>query len=211
MQNLERTVDRFILWLTGHWLAAVNVFLALVLGLALLAPWLMLHGQTRAGQLLYLAFAPLCHQLPERSFFVGGRAPWYTLSQLTALLQYEPPLRYLGNPQLGYKMAFCERDAAIYAGWLAGGLAFALVRRRLRALPWWALILSAVLSLVPIGVDGTVQALGLMQSNWFRRSVTGLLFGVGTIMLVYPLLDRGMNEAHESMLHSREEARATGS
>lgn len=207
MQNLTRAVDRFILWLTGHWLAAVNGFLALMLGLALLAPWLMLHGQTRAGELLYLAYAPLCHQLPERSFFVGGRAPWYTLNQLTALLRYEPPLRYLGNPQLGYKMAFCERDAAIYVGWLAGGLAFALFRRRLKPLPWWGLILSTV----PMGVDGMLQLLGLLQSNWFRRSVTGLLFGVGIIWLVYPLLERGMNEAHESMLHSREGIRATGS
>ena len=55
-------------------------------------------------------------------------------------------LRYPGNPQIGYKVAFCERDVAIYgsillAGWLSGccGAGGGKVRK----LPLWGYALFA--------------------------------------------------------------------
>ncbi len=200
-QSLARTVDRIVASLAKHWLAALNAAMAVILGLGLLAPWLMLHGQERAGEVLYRAYGPTCHQLPERSFFLGGQHPWYTLPELTARLGYEAPLRYLGDPELGYKVAFCERDVAIYAGWLLGGLGFGLFRKRIKPLPWWGLVLLVL----PMGIDGTIQLLGLGESNWWRRSVTGLLFALGIIWFVYPLLERGMAEAQTYTQRSMEE------
>ena len=190
--------------MTRHWLALVNLALALVLALALLAPLLMLWGQTGAGQLVYLAFRPLCHQLPERSFFLGGPRPVYSLAQMSAHLGYEAPMRWIGDAQLGYKMAFCERDAAIYGGWVLAGLAFALLRGRLRPLPWQGLVLT----MVPMAVDGTGQLFGAWESTWWLRVITGVLFAVGTVWFAFPLIDDGMKGAQGIALRSLEDGDA---
>ncbi len=191
MERLVRLVNRLILSVTRHWLALVNTGMAVILAGALLAPVLMLRGHARAGNLLYRAYGPLCHQLPERSFFIGGPQHVYSLDELNAALGDVTPLRYVGNRELGYKMAMCERDVAIYAGWLIGGLLFGLLRRRLGPLRWQiALILS-----VPMAVDGLAQLVGIAESNWERRTLTGLLFALAVVWLVYPLLERGMGEA----------------
>lgn len=200
-------IHRLILAITRHWLAMANGAMALVLGLAFLAPWLMAHGLPWAGQVLYLAYRPLCHQLPERSFFLGGLRAAYTLQELDAHLGYEAPLRWIGDAELGYKMAFCERDAAIYAGWLLGGLAYGLVRRRGRftsregRLPWQAMVALAA----PMVVDGLGQLVGAWESTWWMRVFTGMLFALGTVAFVYPVIDRAMQEAQQIARQSLEE------
>ena len=68
------------------------------------------------------------------------------------------------------QMPFCTRDVGIFAG-LMIGFTYALGRRIELTLP---LIL---LSLVPIGIDGTVQLLTDYESTNIRRVVTGLIAG----------------------------------
>ena len=68
------------------------------------------------------------------------------------------------------QMPFCARYVGIFAG-LAIGFTYALGRRIELTLP---LIL---LSLVPIGIDGTVQLLTDYESTNIRRVVTGLIAG----------------------------------
>ena len=43
-------------------------------------------------------------------------------------------LGLLGTPELGYKVAFCERDLAIYTTVLLAGLGYARMRGRLNGL-----------------------------------------------------------------------------
>jgi uncharacterized membrane protein len=191
MKTLVRVITCLVSFLVAHWLAVINSILLVLVGLSLLAPWLMLHGHEQAGRLLYLAFQPLCHQLPERSFFIGGHHWTYGLAELEAFLGYAPPLRYLGAPGLGYKVAMCERDVAIYGGWLLFGLVFALVRHRFRPLPWQGLVALAL----PMVVDGLLQLSSLAASTPGRRVVTGLLFALGTAWFAYPYIERGMKEA----------------
>jgi len=205
------TIHRLILAFTRHWLALVNGAMGLVLGLAFLAPWLMLHGMSGAGQLLYLVYRPLCHQLPERSFFLGGPRAAYTLAELNAHLGYEAPARWLGDEELGFKVAFCQRDTAIYAGWLVGGLAYGLVRswgslmnRPHKGVPWQLMVTLAA----PMAVDGFGQLLGAWESTWWMRVVTGVLFAVGTVGFAYPFIDRAMKEAEGVALSSLEESNA---
>lgn len=86
----------------------------------------------------------------------------------------------------GYQMAMCERNVAIYGSMSLAGLLFGLTRGRLRPLPWrWYLALS-----VPIAVDGFTQLFGWRESTWELRAVTGTLFGVATVWLAYPHLER---------------------
>ncbi len=204
MDKLVYWVNRIVLFVTRHWLALVNGVLALVLGLAFAAPWLMEHGYARGGEFLYFLFRPLCHQLPERSFFIGGPQTWYSFAELSRRLAAEPALRYIGNPQLGYKVAFCERDTAIFAGYLLCGLAFGLVRRRLKSLSWKGLVALAL----PMAIDGGIQLVGILESNWQRRTVTGLLFAVGVVWFAFPLIERGMKEAEQITRRGLEGTRA---
>ncbi len=195
---------RFTSFVVRHWLALVNTLLALLLGLSLLAPVLMLHDQAGLGNLLYLLFRPSCHQLPERSFFLGGPQIAYTLAELTERVGFEVPLRFVGSPQVGYKLAYCQRCAGIYAGWFLAGLAFIAVRRRLKRLPWVALILLAL----PMAIDGGMQLFGVFESIWQRRLVTGLLFGIGVVWFAFPMIEAGMSNAREDIQRGLEEAYA---
>jgi len=95
---------------------------------------------------------------------------------------------YIGDVNCHQKsqMPFCARDVGIFAG-LAIGFTYALGRRIELTLP---LIL---LSLVPIGIDGTVQLLTDYESTNIRRVVTGLIAGGATgiaLKIIANSLDR---------------------
>ncbi len=80
--RLERwvaAIDRFVLFLARHWLALANLAMALFVGLPIAAPLLMAAGATTPARLIYLVYVPTCHQLPERSYFLGGERLVYTL------------------------------------------------------------------------------------------------------------------------------------
>jgi uncharacterized membrane protein len=115
----------------------------------------------------------------------------YTLEELWALGSLTPSddifarQLFLGSAEIGYKMALCERDVAMYGGMLAAGLAFGLVRKRLRPLPFLAFLLS----LIPLAIDGGTQLFMLRESNWLLRMLTGGLVGVAAVWMLYPHLE----------------------
>lgn len=90
---------------------------------------------------------------------------------------------------LGHQVAYCERNTAIYFAMVAGGFAFAY-RRDARPLgvPLYLLLI------LPMAIDGGTQLLGWRESTWLLRTFTGALFGLATIWLIYPLLERSMAE-----------------
>ena len=102
---------------------------------------------------------------------------------------------YIGDPRLGYKVAFCQRDVAIFGAMLLGGIAFGGIRPRLRPPPIWLFSLL----LVPIAADGFTQLFMLRESTWELRSITGTLFGLASVWLIYPQLDRSASRARRSM------------
>jgi uncharacterized membrane protein len=193
--RLTRWLSRLVHGLSRHWLLLANLAIGLYVALPFLAPILLNAGHERAGNLVYLLFRPLCHQLPERSFFLFGPHWVYSLSDLQQRTGLElVPLRFVGAPDLGYKLAVCERDTAIYAAMLLAGLAYGLVRNWLKPLPF-----KAFLALIaPMAVDGFGQLFSLWDSTWLTRVVTGGLFGLATIWLCYPHINRGMAEVQRS-------------
>jgi uncharacterized membrane protein len=112
---------------------------------------------------------------------------------------------FVGNEQLGYKVAFCQRDIAIYLGIFAAGLGFALVRRRLRppSMLVWVLV-----GIVPLALDGASQLLSaipgypfpLRESTPLLRTLTGLLFGISCVWLAYPHAEQAMAEARGELV-----------
>ncbi len=205
--NLERTekltgfLDKLVLALAKHWLSLVNLVIAVYDGLPFLAPTLMVLGFTWPARVIYAAYKPLCHQLPQRSFFLFGSQSAYSLETLQKLLgpgklaTDSLTREFIGNPTLGYKMAYCQRDTAMYTSMLLAGMVFGLVRRRLRPLP----LSIYLISLVPWAVDGLAQLLGFYESTWQLRTITGSLFGLATVWFAYPYLEAGMGDLRRTI------------
>lgn len=110
LSNKSRTavvaVDRFVLWLSRHWLLLFNLAFGLYAGLPVLAPLLMSWGWTRSANIIYLVYQFLCHQMPTRCFYIGR-----------------------------FQVGLCERDLALYGGACLAGVVFTVVRNRVRPLP----------------------------------------------------------------------------
>jgi uncharacterized membrane protein len=199
-------------FISRHWLALFNLVILLYVGLPFVAPVLMKAGAERQAHWIYKAYSPLCHQWAFRSWFLFGPQPAYpralagtaltTLSEATGIDEndVQAAREFVGNDQVGYKVALCQRDVAIYGGLLLGGVLFAGVRRRLQPMPIWAWALFGVL---PIALDGGSQLLGAFpflpwlarESTPMLRTVTGLAFGLANVWLAYPYVEESMNEA----------------
>lgn len=188
-------VDRLINGIARHWLAIFNTAWALYFLLPLTAPLFMQVGLVTPARVIYGLYSFTCHQLPDHSYFLFGANPVPLMPDLEAngmqaglnLLQQR---QFIGNPELGYKTAICQRDLAIYGAVLAAGLLYALVRRRMRQLPLWLFLIF----LIPIGVDGLTQLVGLRESNWELRTLTGAIFGAAAVWFAYPYVDDAMQE-----------------
>lgn len=218
--RLVALIDRLIFAFSKHWLACVNVLAALYVGLPIAAPVLMMLNVGRLGQFINRAYSPLCHQLPHRSWFLFGPKCSYTLLELSELVGRDSlPTGldlggFIGNQAVGYKVALCQRDVAIYGAILISGLVFGVFRRwgRVRPLPLLAYFLLGVL---PMAFDGGYQwvsyAVALLlprlstvphETTPLLRTVTGALFGWATVWLAYPYLQETMEEFQET-LHKR--------
>jgi uncharacterized membrane protein len=190
------TLDRWIYRLAKRWLALFNVGIGLYVLLPILAPVLIAGSAPQIGRALYTIYRPACHQLPERSLFLFGPQRIYSLEELHAaglVAEQDGPLerqRFLGAPGIGYKIALCQRDLALYGCMVATGLVFGLVRKRLRPLRLWVFGLM----LLPLAVDGGTQLLMLRESNWVLRFVTGLLTGTACVWLLYPHLEEAFDD-----------------
>ncbi len=188
-------LDKLIFRLAKHWLFLANLVWGLYVGLPVLAPILMLTGHIWLGNVIYSAYKVACHQMPWRSFFIGGPQVVYTYDELRTLVGPALTARYVGDATIGYKVAICERDVATYGIILLAGLVFGLVRRRLKPLPLWGFILL----LMPVAIDGVTQLFGLRESNWQLRVITGALFGLASVWLAYPYLEEGMRDVRDTV------------
>ena len=190
--------DKAIFRLAKHWLALANIFWGLYVGLPLLAPVLMDAGMELPAKAIYLVYRPLCHQRPERSYFSGGEQLVYSKEELVdAGVNVGLLARDIGNESVGWKVGFCERDVAIYGAIFVTGLVDALVRKQLKG--WRMKLRYFALFLVPMAVDGLLQLVGLHESNWLLRSITGAIFGVGAVLFAYPYADEGFTDVRRTI------------
>lgn len=211
--------DKISYWISKHYLAIFNAFLLLYVGLPFLAPVFKKLNLNGPAKVIYTIYSPLCHQWAFRSFFLFGEQAYYphsaakmpgvlTFEQVSGISDVTDPSRlqarqFQGNPVLGYKVAFCERDVAIWGAMALFGLVYAITKRKLPKLHWtlWILI-----GMVPIGLDGFSQLfsqipnafiqsiLPYRESTPFLRVLTGFLFGISTAWFMFPLIEESMSD-----------------
>jgi uncharacterized membrane protein len=75
------------------------------------------------------------------------------------------------------QMPFCSRDLGIFVGLVAGMLLAILLNIRIS-------ILLFLLTLVPMGIDGSLQLLTDYESSNMLRLMTGLIAGVGVSLIM---------------------------
>ncbi len=175
-----RRSERFVLWLSRHWLLAFNV----TFGAFVIAPWLapvfMKISLPGVGAAIYFVYQFFCHQLPERSFFLFGSQPMYSLQQIGMVWPADDPgiLRQLiGNADFGWKVAYSDRMVAMYTALWFAAMAFALVRHRLRPLSIGAYLLM----ILPMAIDGGTHFIsdlagvgkGFRETNAWLAQLTG--------------------------------------
>ena len=90
----------------------------------------------------------------------------------------------------GHQVCLCERCCAIYGSMFLSGLAFVFSKKRLPGIPWWLWVLM----ILPMAWDGTTQMFGWRESTWILRTVTGTLFGLGSVWFVLPLIHKTLME-----------------
>ncbi len=126
------------------------------LGAVAAAPYLRSRGHGAAASLIYAVFSPVCHQIPARSFHWAG-----------------------------FPMAVCGRCLGIYAGFLAGLLAFPPVERlSLKSRPGSGLLRDRLPKArvflafsFPMALDFAAGLLGLWNSTNAVRFATGAVWG----------------------------------
>ncbi|PKO18375.1 MAG: hypothetical protein CVU39_02760 [Chloroflexi bacterium HGW-Chloroflexi-10] len=206
--------DHFMLWLSKNHIWLINFMLLLYVGLPFLAPVLAKYELNLPAKVIYTIYRPLCHQLAFRSWFLFGEQLYYprSLAEISGVISYEQltgeneinikaAQQFIGNEVVGYKVALCQRDVALWGSMLLFGLIFVLSGKRIRSLHWvvWVLI-----GLIPIGIDGFSQLPGLAsalpawlpirESNPLLRTITGALMGFTTSWFLFPLLEESMRE-----------------
>ena len=100
----------------------------------------------------------ICHQLPERSFFIHGRQCW-----------------------------LCARCQGFYYFLLVGCI-LPVIFKQILLIPESVMIWLVVLSIFPLGIDGGTQYLGLRErKNWLRfltGAICGFLIGLGLLYII---------------------------
>jgi uncharacterized membrane protein len=180
-RSVVQRIDRFVLWASRHWLAALNVLIGVWVGLPWLAPVFMHMGATWPARAVYAFYSVQCHQLPQRSYFLFGSRLMLPLQDILSAYPAQDPLQlrpFIGTAALGWKVAWSDRMVSLYTPLFLGGLLYALSRgagRAWKPLPvrTWALVY------VPLAIDGLshlvndVTGMGFRDTNAWLATLTG--------------------------------------
>lgn len=222
MDSSHTHSERLVNFLSRRWIFVISLIVGVYVVTPFLAPVFMYIGWSGPARVIYFIYSWLCHQLPQRSYFLFGPKFTYSLKEVQNAWQDTNEIwilrQFIGNPQMGWKVAWSDRMVSMFTSiWMFGPLWWPL-RKRLRPLPWWGLILL----ILPMVLDGGSHALsdlagigqGFRDSNaWLAaltqhtfpatfyagdawgsfnslmRLITGVLFGLGIVWFGYPYLE----------------------
>ncbi|QPC80843.1 DUF2085 domain-containing protein [Phototrophicus methaneseepsis] len=159
-------------WVLKNWMSVFLVLFGLFNLLPFIAPILAHLGIDLLANLIYLLYAPLCHQMAHRSFFLFGDQVMYNVEQLPLSLTGNLSSNMLalkqlqGNDSIGWKVAWSVRMVYMYGSmWLFALLYAGISRhRRVKRLPVWAFLLL----ILPLALDGTTHMISDFSGGLFQ-------------------------------------------
>jgi uncharacterized membrane protein len=176
--------NRVLYRISHHWILIFSVFFGLYVMLPFLPPVFLRFGWESPAKVIYFIYSFLCHQLPQRSFFLFGPQSMYSLSEVQDVWQNTTnPLvlrQFIGNPATGWKIAWSDRMVSMYTSVLFFGWLWWLLRTKLKPLPLWGFIFL----LLPMALDGTSHLVsdlagigdGFRDSNAWLAALTNNAF-----------------------------------
>jgi uncharacterized membrane protein len=214
--------DKLTWWISRNYLWVLNLILFLYVGLPFMAPVFMKAGIPQPAKAIYLLYSPFCHELGFRSWFLFGEQPYYPreAAGIKGVTTFEEATKigggdllaarnFVGNETLGYKVALCQRDVALYLGILIFSLIFAFTGRNFKPLPFWAWVVFGILPIAldgfsqlfsQVGIPGFEILLPYRESTPFLRTLTGFLFGFMTGWFGIPYVELSMRESRAQLV-----------
>jgi uncharacterized membrane protein len=205
--------------LARNWFVVFAILYGAFVILPFLAPVFMSLGLNRIGEAIYKIYSFVCHQLPQRSWFLFGAQPSYSLTAIQSAWQNttDPMIirQFIGNSEMGWKVAWSDRMFSMYAGVWVFALIWYPLRKRINELPLWGFILLSL----PMFADGVSHMVGdlagigqgfrdsnvwlaqltqnvfpqsfyagdmLGSLNSWMRLITGALFALGVVWFAFP-------------------------
>jgi uncharacterized membrane protein len=154
-----------------------------------ITPFLAAAGNPAAGA-LYSFYSFTCHQQVSRSicYFPGSG-----IGDCSDVAAHYRAYEVEKGGLAGYPFPVCARDVGIYfAALLSGALLLFLKKTDVNIVPnplWF------IIALIPIGLDGGTQLIGLRESTNLLRLLTGGIAGFAFSFYVVPLLNRAFPNA----------------
>ncbi len=177
----------------------VIVFAVIMLlwNIAFLSPaFLAWQKNTEMATALHYAFSFTCHQIDQRSlcFFPDSQNIITSCTQpqqnfiVTKSMIIEHPLH-----GIGYKFAVCSRDVAIYSAMLLGVFVWIFYKRKQLLDERWPHPIWLLFAMIPIGIDGLTQLVGLRESTNELRVITGAIVGFACAFYLVPVFNQIFN------------------
>ena len=229
--------DRITSFISDRWMLVFNLSIGIYVSLPFLAPFFKQMGWDLMADSIYFLYSFICHQYPQRSFFFYGQDNSYTLETIRLWQDTSNPLtlgRFIGNTQLGWKVAWSDRMVAMYSSIPILSWFWYPFRNKIKTLPVWGFFLF----LLPMGIDGISHIIsdlvglgnGFRSSNvWLKvitgnifpaefysgtqlgsfnssmRILTGILFGIGVVWFFFPHLDLLFRKTKKYLVIKQEE------
>jgi uncharacterized membrane protein len=180
-RSLAINLNRGVYKISRNWFPWFIVISGLYIGLPWLAPVFMRSGLEKPASAIYFVYSFLCHQLPQRSFFLFGPQASYPLEQIQNAWQNSvDPLvlrQFIGNVEMGYKVAWSDRMISLYTSIPIFAVLWRQRRRIIRPLSIAGLVLLAS----PMVIDGLTHMIsdvsgigqGFRDTNTWLSQLTG--------------------------------------
>lgn len=219
--------DHFSYFFSKYYTIIISVFMFLYILVPFVAPILAHGGYYQAANGIYKVYRIICHQLAFRSYFLYGEQSYYPreLAGIEKAISYDDITNheeidlefassFIGNEELGYKVAICQRDIAIYGSLALFGIIFHVTGKKIKNIKWYWWFLFG---LIPIGIDGLSQIPSLStgwpswvpirESTPILRVITGSLFGFFTAWYIYPLMEESVVDTRITLYRKKQLAK----
>src|SRR3989304_3025711 len=152
-----RRLNRWVYKFAKYWILSFSLLIGLYVGLPFLAPVFIAAGLEFPARIIYGIYSFLCHQLPQRSYFLFGQQFTYSLPEIQTAWQdttsFSILRQFIGNPQMGWKVAWSDRMISMYTSILFFSWVWYALRKGIGGVN----VLGLRGFLLPLAIDGVTH------------------------------------------------------